>query len=149
MAGYGAGRRRFQASADRSARMVRAFVDAGPEPGLDDERPGGEGGGCGDPASRVHRAIDRSPVEGRASRARAGWPLPAGNGPRSRGKRVRVPNGASTFIVGCFRVRSLRTDLPLPVTSVPAATPRNTPVIAQYLRIKADHPDSQIGRAHV
>ena len=142
MAGYGAGRHRFQASAGRSARMVRAFVDAGPEPGLDDERPGGEGGGCGDPASRVHRAIDRSPVEGRASRARAGWPLPAGNGPRSRGKRVRVPNGASTFIVGCFRVRSLRTDLPLPVTSVPAATPRNTPVIAQYLRIKADHPDS-------
>ena len=139
MAGYGAGRHRFQASAGRSARMVRAFVDAGPEPGLDDERPGGEGG---DPASRVHRAIDRSPVEGRASRARAGWPLPAGNGPRSRGKRVRVPNGASTFIVGCFRVRSLRTDLPLPVTSVPAATPRNTPVIAQYLRIKADHPDS-------
>ena len=101
-----------------------------------------EDGGCGDPASRVHRAIDRSPVEGRAFRARAGWPLPAGNGPRSRGRRVRVPNGASTFIVGCFRVRSLRTDLPLPVTSVPAATPRNTPVIAQYLRIKADHPDS-------
>ncbi len=28
------------------------------------------------------------------------------------------------------------------MTSVPAATPRNTPVIAQYLRIKSDHPDS-------
>ena len=44
--------------------------------------------------------------------------------------------------MGCFRVPDFRTA-PLSVMSVTAdAAPRNTPVIAQYLRIKADHPDT-------
>ena len=56
------------------------------------------------------------------------------------GLRIAHPS----LIVGCFPDSQPPEPLrPLPVTpATAAATPGNTPVIAQYLRIKADHPDT-------
>ena len=52
-----------------------------------------------------------------------------------------MPDGAGGRIMGCFRIRRFRAVPLLPVTSVTAAaTHKKSPVIAQYLRIKAEHP---------
>ena len=55
------------------------------------------------------------------------------------GHASRMAQGASSWDASALIASE---PLRLPVISVTAAAPSNTPVIAQYLRIKADHPDT-------
>ena len=60
----------------------------------------------------------------------------------SKRRAVRIPDSADNLVVGCFRLRRARATA-LSLRSVTSTTaPRHSPGIAQYLRIKADHPDT-------